>query len=159
MSSVKALVDRGLEVRATIARFKHELDDIEAALSQRGLYADQVPLKDEDREGRRYLARGSELVVPVVFTADKIIGSFRADSAVHQTIRVAAANFLPQFFTLVRTYECTIDDGKKFRAAAADILGDRAPAFITACLARDKHGIPKSDIKVLWSDAEPKEAA
>jgi hypothetical protein len=33
------------------------------------------------------------------------------------------------------------------------ILGESAPIFVDACLARDKNGIPKSQIKVEWDRA------
>jgi hypothetical protein len=39
------------------------------------------------------------------------------------------------------------------RAKAAGVLGAGAPAFVTACLQRDKNGIPKNKIAVEWARA------
>ncbi len=33
---------------------------------------------------------------------------------------------------------------------------DLAPKFITACVARDRDGIAKSSIKVMWEETQPK---
>ncbi|HWX18762.1 MAG TPA: hypothetical protein VN578_02540 [Candidatus Binatia bacterium] len=153
---IKALVDRGLSLRKAIKRLTKALDSIETQLTSAALWRDQVELKDPDREGRRYLAQGSAQRVPVIFTADKLVASFQADSAVHVRIISASDGRIREFYDLARIYQTRFDDGKKFRAAAEEILGSaNAPRFITACLARDKHGIPKSDTKVAWDDAEP----
>lgn len=153
--NIKTLVDRGLALRAEIKRLRTELDTIETALANAGLYSDQDPLKDPDREGRRFLARGSELVVPVIFTADKIAASFRHDSPMYHQVSAASIGQIRSFYTLTQTWETQFKDGKQFRAAADQALGKDAPAFVTACLSRDKHSIPKSDTKVAWDDAEP----
>jgi hypothetical protein len=152
--SIEALVDRGLEIRRQLEQLEAELCVIEGRLKETGLQREHEYLKDEDREGRRWLAHGSEQIVPVVFTADKIMGSFAMDSATAQTVRTIAGDSFPDFWKLKRVYENRFDDGKKFRDRAAEILNSKAPSFITACLARDKHGIPKSDIRILWDDAE-----
>jgi hypothetical protein len=148
-------VDRGLEIRAEIKRLKAELDDITTRLENAGLKAPQEDLKDADREGRRWLARGSALIVPVVFTADKIIGEFKVPSPIQEKIVTTANGQVGEFFRPINKWENLFSDGKKFRAHAAELLAAKAPAFITVCLARDKHGHPKSDIKILWDDAEP----
>jgi hypothetical protein len=140
---------------AQIARAEKELGEIEGKLKAAGLDRQHEFLKDEDREGRRWLAPGSSLIVPVVFTADKLMGSFKKDSAAHSQIRTIAAEEFQQFWKLSQTYENRFDNGKKFRKAADEILGAKAPAFITACVARDKMGVPKSDVKVLWKETEP----
>lgn len=155
--SVKNLVDRGIEVRRQIKVLEKELEEIEAKLESQGLNAPHEDLKDAEREGRRWLAHGSELIVPVVFTADKLMKSFKLNSATHQSVKTAAGDLLKEFYSLSQTYETKFDDGKKFRKAAGELMGPRAPAFVTACLARDKHGVPKSDIKVCWDDCEPVE--
>jgi len=149
------LVDRGLDIRKQIKTLQAELKDIEKKLEQAGLHGDHVELKDADREGRRFLARGSRVLIPVIFTADKLIGTFKHDSPVHVKIADAADGHLRDFFTLTQTWENNFDNGKRFRTEADAILGKAAPAFITACLSRDKYGIPKSDIKVNWDDQEP----
>lgn len=157
--SVQAWVDRGLKIREDIKRLQAELKEIEAKLENAALTGQHVELKDSDREGRRYMARGSSLVVPVVFTADRLIQSFKLNSPVHTRVRTIAGDLFKEFWSLTQVYETRFDDGKKFREEADKVLGPRAPAFITACLARDKHGTPKSDTKILWDDAADKESA
>lgn len=156
--SVRANIDRGLEIVAKIAELEAELDRIEQALTKEGLAAgargEHADLKDAARDGRLWLARGSAMAVPMIFTADKIIGSFTAGSARHTAIKDASGGKFSSFFRPSNKFESLFDDGKQFRAAAAEIIGPKAPAFITACVARDKSGIPKSDIKILWSAAE-----
>jgi len=156
--SVRADVDRGVEIIAKMFELKDELKSIETRLERAGLEAgnrgEHEDLKDKEREGKQWLAKGSAVAVPMVFTADKLIGSFTANGALHQTIRLAANGHLTEFFKPVSKYEILFDDGKKFRAKALEVLAERAPAFITACVARDKAGIPKSDIKILWGQIE-----
>lgn len=157
MSSIKQLVDRGLALRQQIKIARAELDNIEGKLCDIALFKDHEPLADPDREGRRYLAGGSSDTVPVVFTADKIVGQFKHLSALHSTIKTALGGRLPlsSFFQDQTVWKNRFDDGKKFRAEAEAHLGPGAPAFITACLARDKDGFPRSDTKVMWDDAAP----
>lgn len=155
--SVRADVDRGLQIVGQMAMLEKELDEIEERLEKAGLEGEQVELVDPEREGRQYLARGSESVVPVVFTADLLVKSFQEDSAVDARISAAlgcSANLMRRFFKRVVKWETIFDSGKQFRAAAAEILGKTAPDFISACLQRDKHGIPKSQTKIDWSRAE-----
>jgi hypothetical protein len=152
-SSVKTLVDRGLSIRARIAKDKEELRLIEEQLEQAALTGEQVDLVDEEREGKQFLAEGTKQIVPVIITADLIIGSFQKDSAHHTRISEAAKTKLLAFFRPKTVYENLFDSGKKFRSQAAEILGEDAPEFITACLSRDKHGVPKNAIKVDWDRA------
>jgi hypothetical protein len=152
--TVLELVDRGIVVRAELERLKIELKGIEARLQKYGLNGEHVELKDAEREGRRWLAHGSSLIVPVVFTADKIVGTFKSGSPVHTRIAMKADEHLAEFFTKETTFANLFEDGKRFRAAADGVLGAKGPAFITACLAVDKFGIPKSDVKVCWEDSE-----
>jgi hypothetical protein len=148
------LVDRGIRVRRELKRLKAELDDIEATLKAVGLSREHECLVDADREGRRWMASGSEVVVPVIFTADKIMGSFAINSAKHQQIKLHAGDAFPEFWKPIHTYENRFDDGKKFRKRADEVLGPKAPSYVTACLARDKAGLPKSDVRVEWDRAE-----
>lgn len=152
-AAIKADVDRGLEICNTIEKLEVELKLIEERLKAAGLSGEQVDLVDADREGKQFLAAGTERIVPIIFTADKLVGEFLKDSPKHQTLRMAAHGKLTDFFKPVIGYKNRFDNGKKFRIQAEEILGVRAPAFITACIARDKQGIPKSDIKVCWGDA------
>ena len=152
--NAQQLVDRGLEVRAEMKRLAAELKDIEAKLEKLGLERRQTDLKDADREGRRWLARGTRLIVPVVFTADKLVGEFKDKSPMHLAVVAAAQGRLKDFFRPVNKWENLFKDGKDFRARADDLLAADAPGFITACLARDRDGLPKSDVKIVWDEAE-----
>ena len=153
--TVLELVDRGIVVRAELERLKVELKGIEARLQKYGLAGEHVELKDADREGRRWLAHGSSLIVPVVFTADKIVQSFKSGSPVHERIVKAADGRLEEFFLAAMSYENQFEDGKRFRREVDDLMGAvKGAVFITACLAVDKFGIPKSDVKVCWEDSE-----
>lgn len=155
--SLKADIDRGLAILAALEQLDVELKDIETRVKHAALHGEQVELKDADREGKQYLAAGSQRVVPVILTADKIIGEFGRDSQRHIQIMDAVENRtgLLKFFKPVNKFENRFDSGKKFRAAADEAFNELAPAFITACLARDKDGIPKSDIKIMWEESEP----
>lgn len=155
--SVRCDVDRGLEIVVQIEALKKELEAIEDRLEAAGLKGEQIELMDPEREGRQYLAHGSECVVPVVFTADLLVKTFQKGSAVHQKIEAAAGTsaILASFFKESVTFKSLFDSGKIFRRQAEEILGEQAgPKFITACLARDKQGIPKSAVKIEWERAE-----
>ncbi len=71
---IAELVDRGLELRTRIAEDSAELKKIETKLKaagyEAGLEGDHEELKDANREGKRWLARGSAMILPVVFTSD-----------------------------------------------------------------------------------------
>ena len=153
LKSVKSLVDRGLLVKAKISTLREELEEIEAKLEAIALAGEQVPLEDEERDGRQFIATGSESSVPVVITADLLVQSFQADSREHLRIKDAAGEKLSEFYVPRTTYYVKDKDGKTFRRVAASILGDAAPAFITACTARDKNGTPKNKIVVEWDRA------
>jgi hypothetical protein len=155
---VRADVDRGLQIVDEMARLKDELDKIEARLEAAGLEGEQVELNDPDREGRQFIARGSAKTVPVVFTADLLVGQFQVDSEVHRGILRSMThdglNHFRSFFRSVRVFKSNFESGKAFRTKAAELLGKEAPAFISACLQRDKEGIPKSKTKIDWQRAE-----
>jgi hypothetical protein len=151
---VAGLVDRGFALRNRIAALQEELEQIEGYLIEAAKEGEQVLLADEDREGRQFLATGSEVVVPVVFTADKITASFKNRGALHDRILNLIGGKITQFYAPVTTWEMLAAGGKVFRRKADELLGKDGPALVTACLARDKHGIPKSDIKIEWKRAE-----
>ncbi len=153
-TSIKTLVDRGLELRATLNTLKRELDAIERQLADTGLHADHVPLKNPEREGRRFLARGTRHVVPIIFTADKLMKTFPHESSLHTRVVTAANGHLGDFFDFTQVWANRFDDGHRFRARAREVLRKGAPEFVAACLARDKHGIPKNDTKIAWDLAE-----
>src|ERR1035441_2389770 len=156
--TVLELVDRGVVGRAGLERVKNELKGIEARLQKYGLAGEHVELKDAEREGRRWLAHGSKLIVPVVFTADKIVGSFKSGSPVHERIDKAAeagGREVEEFFAKATTYENLYEDGKRFRAVVeASMGGQTGPPFITACLAVGKFGIPKAGVEGCLADGE-----
>jgi hypothetical protein len=159
--SILADVDRGLAIRGEMDALKKELGEIEERLEAAGLKGEQIDLVDADREGKQFLAKGTKQIVPVVFTADLLIKSFkfpsahytRITSAIPEGFAESSAQGLGGFFTRSVVYESRTDSGKKFRAIAGELLGKDAPKFITACLARDKEGIPKSAIKIEWDRA------
>lgn len=153
-AAVRRAVDRGLEVRAQIDLLKAELETIEATLRAAGLAGEQVELVDADLDGRQFLAAGSVHTVPVVFTSDLVAQSFQDGSAAHLRAADAAGGRLGEFYRPVTTWKLLSKSGKAFRRDAAATLGAQAAAFVTACLMRDKHGIPKSQIKVEWDRAE-----
>jgi len=155
--SVKSDVDRGLEIQGEIEKLKAELADIETRLQMAALKnpGEHEELKDADREGKRWLAQGSDRIVPVILTADLIIGEFAANSPRSQTIHTASRGQMDFFFKKTVKFENRFDTGKKFRAQADTVLGPAAPNFITHCLARDKEGQPKSRIVIAWKETEP----
>ena len=157
--SIKNDVDRGLEIRAQLETLTTELKDIQMRLAHAALHGEQIELTDADREGRQYLAHGTTAIVPVILTADKLMGEFVANSPKHELVKLAARGKLLDFYKPANKFVNKFDNGKKFRATAAELLAEHAPSFITACIARDKDGIAKSDIKIMWDqhDAVPKQ--
>jgi hypothetical protein len=152
---VQTLVDRGLELLGLVVPMLEELKRVDARLEELALAGEQVDLEDSERDGRQFLARGSERIVPVVITADALIKQFQAHTPKHDEVRAVAGERLPQFYREVTKYERVIDSGKKFRKAALEVLGkDDGARLITACIARDKHGIPKNAIKIEWDRAK-----
>jgi hypothetical protein len=150
--SVQLDVDRGLIVRAEIARLQEELRLIEGRLEKAGLAGEQIPLQEADREGRQYLAKGSIYIVPVLFTADAIVAGFEPDGLVHMQLRDSVG--LPAVNGLFKLrFVSRFPDGQKFRAAAREMLGPRAPGCISICLSRDKTGVPKSRTVIAWDRA------
>jgi hypothetical protein len=151
--SIRADIDRGLEIRLQIKTLEAELKKIEARLEAAGLLGPQVPLEEQDREGRQYIAAGSAHKVSVIFSADSIISSFQENSGTHIQLRSLLGDMLNVFFR--RSWSNRFRDGQAFRAHAREMLGPRAPQLITACLARDKEGIPRNKIVVAWHEAKP----
>ncbi len=154
--SVRHAVDRGLEIIEQIEILELELKGLQLQLEAAGLAGEQVELADPDREGRQFLAKGTEAIVPVVFTADLLVKSFALDSAVEDRINTSLGGhqrLRSHFFTRYVIFKTSIDSGKEFRRQAGEVLGEKAPAFVSACLQRDKHGIPKSQVKIEWTRA------
>ena len=153
--SIRADVDRGLEIRAQLDKLKAELKDIDTRLQMAALKGEQVELQDADREGRQFLAKGTDCVLPVVLTADMLMGSFMANSQPHRDIQNIAGPHFGKFYKSVHKFENRFESGKKFRATAAELLGLDAPRLITAGVARDKDGIARSAVKVMWEETRP----
>lgn len=153
MTTTQHSVDRGLEIRAQIEQLKEELDIIESSLQLTARQGQQIDLNDPDREGKQYLAHGTEVIVPVVLTADVIIGQFVDDSPMHARLEAIAGESLKHLFKKKTIWENLAKSGKQFRTLANQTLEAKGPEFITAAIARDKHGIPKSSIKVEWNRA------
>lgn len=154
--SIAGDVDRGLAIVQSMLALKGELAEIEERLIADALARpdEHRALADAEREGRQWIAQGSECALPIVFTADKLVKEFVAEGAVAKRIGDAVAYPLfDTFFAKVISYEAKVKDGKKFRALAAEVLGEAAPGFIAACRVVDKFGIPKSDQKIEWNAA------
>jgi hypothetical protein len=157
VSAIQTLIDRGLSLRKQIELLTADLERCEADIIHLAKEGEHVPLADEDREGKQYLAHGSNVTVPVIFTADKLIASFKDGGAVHDLIVLAIGDKpLAPFYRPQTTWEAVPNDGKAFRKAADELLGIKGPGFVTACKSRDKFGVPKSDIKIEWKQANEK---
>jgi hypothetical protein len=159
-SQIAADIARGLEIRATMRSLKVELDAIETRLEAAGLEGEQIPLQDADREGKQFLARGEDKIIPIRFESDLIAGSFQPDSVMHKAVVHAlgtdSADKLPAFFKDTRTFERVPKDGKQFRQLARELLtADRFAALIQAATQRGKGGIAKSKTVIAWDDAKP----
>jgi hypothetical protein len=147
-------VERGLQILAEFLKLKEELAAITAAIEAEALLGDQVELNDADREGRQFIAKGIAHQIPVVFTADSIVGQFQDGCPMHARLTEIAGDNLKNFFKKKTIWENNTKSGKQFRSLAKSILEDKAPEFISGSLARDKDGIPKSSIKIEWDRVE-----
>lgn len=153
-AEVAALTDELGEIVGQIGRLKERQGEIEERLKAWARLQPQAKLEDESREGRRVESRGARSSVAVTFTADLLIGSFQDNSPKHNALlRVldrnggdrTAGELLELFFKRPSSWESRIDDGQKFRSAAAEWLQPEvAAAFVAECRSVDKHGIPKS---------------
>ena len=154
--SIKADVDRGVAIHEEIEKLSAELKLIDARLKEAALNGEQVELNDAERTGRQFLANGTGRIVPVILTSDHIVSEFGGNTEKRDLIAAASLGHFGVFFKLVNKYENRFESGKKFRARAGELMGADAPAFITACIARDKSGIPKSVVKVCWGESKAK---
>jgi hypothetical protein len=152
-------IERGLQLRDQIKTAQTELKLIEKRLEQAGLEGDQIPLQEQDREGRQFLARSPKLglIVPVVFESDQIIASVTPDTMTHEALTIIAGQHFGKFWQPVAKLDRVQKDGQAYRKAAREILGPVAPSFIAASLQRDKSGIPKSRTVIAWDNARPLE--
>lgn len=155
LHQIAADVARGIEIKAEIGKLTIELKAIEARLESAGLAGEQVPLQDENREGKQFLARGSRHVLPIRFESDLIVGSFEIDSPTHCEIKVICGEFLPRFFRPSTKLDRVPKDGEAFRKLARQLLEPEAFAkLIRAATARDKNMIARCRTVVAWDDAK-----
>jgi hypothetical protein len=154
---IAADVERGKFLKEEIARLSEELKAIEKRLELAGLDGEQVPLEDGEREGKQYIARSSKLRVPIRFESDQLITTVRPDSDLHRKLQHILGDKFKDFFKDTRIFErVKKDDAQKFRIHARNQLPpDTYAALISACVARDKAGIPKSKTVIAWSEAKP----
>lgn len=153
---IAADIERGIEIKAQLAALAEELKAIEKRLESAGLNGEQIPLQDANREGKQFLARSSQRIVPVRFESDLIAASFDPDSIMHKQAAEIAGDLLPRFFKQSTKFARVPEDGEDFRILARAILEpDKFAALIQAVTQRDKKGIAKSKIVVGWKDAKP----
>jgi hypothetical protein len=157
---ITALVDEGLRLNVEIATRELRLKAIDAELKALALARpkEHVKLKDPDREGTRFLAHGTSVILPIVCTADAIRQSFGETDPALPGIRDLGGESFAEFYRRTVTWEAVHVksnkfDGKAFRAAARQLLPD-PERFIKACLRVDKHGEPVSQVRVNWDDLE-----
>jgi hypothetical protein len=153
-------IERGLQIQAQIKELQAELKEIEARVQAVAEQGRQVPLKEQDREGKKFPAAGRSSIVPVIFESDLIIGSFAPDSPVHEKLKKIAGDKLKLFFKPVNKFERVQEDGREFRRLARNTFEpDPFAQFIKAATAVKKGGIAKSRVYVAWKEAEPVQAS
>lgn len=158
-TTVQRNVDRGIALRASIAAQEKELKLIDAALESAALEGEQQPLEDGDREGKQYLAHGSEMIVPVILESDLVKKSVPEGGEMHRAITTALgaefADKLTELFKPVQSLEMRAKDGQAYRRQLRALLpAEVAAEVLVATLSRDKHGIPKSRVLVAWERAK-----
>ncbi len=153
------LIDHGLALREKLLEIAFDLENIEAAIREAAIHGSpHIDLKDPDRDGRQFLARGTQYTVPVILTADLLTQSFQENSVLHGRAQAIAGDHLSDLYKAVTTHKMIPKSGKAFRREAAALLGPQKSAeLITAITARDKYGIPKSTTKIEWDQKSPNE--
>lgn len=159
-SQIAHMVKRGIRLARKLAQLETELKALDALLVGEAMArpGEHIALADPEREGTRWLAPGPRgTVVPIIITADKLIASVEKGGARHEMMQFLAEAELPKLYVekpmLVRTER----DGMKFRAMVREVLPKHALDFIELCKDRDKDGVPKNDVKVMWNDAGPED--
>lgn len=154
---IAADVERGIFLKAEIAKLQAELKAIESRLEQAGLQGEQIPLEESEREGRQYIAVGKEKIIPVRFESDQLIASIKPESDEHAAVVAILGDKFPLFFKDTRSFERKHkDDANKFRTFARKQLEpDTYAQLIAACVAKTKDGIPKSKTVIAWNEAKP----
>lgn len=154
-SELAALTARGALLEAEIEQRREELADIKARLEAYALaHPEQhVPLEDAAREGRRVLLPGGV----VRLESDVLIASFEDGGDKHAQLRgiLHDAPRLKLFFDPPSCWTRRTADGNKFRARVRDELApSTAAAFIAACRAVDRAGLPKSRTVIEFAGRE-----
>lgn len=154
-TNTAADVDRGLAILAEIKALEVEKKVIEARLAAAALAASKEgltePLVDEEREGQRYFAEGSAGKIPVILESDQISGQFAEGTDKHIELEALCGDRLAHLYKRKVIFEIVPKDGKRFRKQAAEFwTPDEAAKIISASIARDKDGIPKSRIVIAW---------
>lgn len=167
-----AMTDRLVEIKKQIEDLTKEKKALEERLETFAALQQHEPLKDENREGRRVVLCGTRHRLPVVFSSDLLIKSFKEGSPKHTELlglltpegglateelrKQQAETLLRKFFAPPATWEALYDDGLQFRAVAAEWLPtDLAPRFITACVQRDKYKVAKSTTTFDFKAVQP----
>jgi len=151
-------VERGIAIKKEIAALTAELKEIETRLTLAGQHGQQVPLQNENLEGRQFIARSSRHVLPVRFESDLIAASFDDGSTMHKELKQLLGDLFPKFFKRSTKFERVQKEGEQFRKVARGLLEpDTFAKVVRAATARDKNAIAKSRTVIAWDDA--KEAA
>jgi hypothetical protein len=154
---IAADVERGIFLHGQIELHKRELKAIEDRLKIAGENGDQVPLQNENLEGKQFIAEGSGNIVPVRFESDLIIGTIDSLDPSLPEIKEITGDTFRRFFKPVSGYARVPKDGEAFRKTARQLLAPDAFAkLIHLCTGRDKDGIAKSRVVVAWDDAKSK---
>lgn len=160
MPTLEEDIERGIQIRAEIEKLTAELKLVEARIQAVAEQGTHVPLKEEDREGKKFIGRGRSAIVPVIFESDLLIASFLPNSPVHTELEEIAGDKLKLFFRDVRKFERVQEDGRDFRREARKAFKpDQFARFIRASLSLKKGGIPKSRVVVAWKESEPLKTA
>jgi hypothetical protein len=166
-AEIPALTDRVAEINAEIGKLAAEKKGIEARLEAYALSRPELheSLKDEKREGRRVMLSGTRHRLPVIFSSDLIIGSFRDGSEKHKELLALlceemseseAPKALKKFFSPPDKWENLFDNGVKFRAACGERLPKSIAAkFVTLCTQVSKDGVKKNTTSFDYKQAAP----
>lgn len=147
-------IARGLTIRSEIKALEAELKDIEFRLKTAGENGVQIPLQDEEREGKQYLATGRDRIIPIRFESDLLAASFEPTSTMHTELTAITGEHFSRFYAVSNKYVRVPKDGESVRKIARKLLTpDQFAMFIRAATTRDKNGIAKSRIVVAWDDS------
>jgi len=150
---IARLTDEGLGLECRMQEDAARQKTISKLLTDHALQVpdEHEPLNDGSREGTQWLAHGSDgTVVPIVCTSDLLVASLTEGTPAFDALVQIPTNPLPLFFRPTRKWEPLQSDGRKFRALVRETHPD-PERVISACVRRNKDGIPVSVIKVEWS--------